>query len=52
MLPSKKGKARGGVGWDEVEGGVELSVEYVEFLGGLDGEVHEDQRFYLYARSP
>lgn len=30
-------KTRGGVGWEEVGGGVELSVEYVELLGGLDG---------------
>ena len=52
LLPSRKGKTRGGVGWEEVEGGVELSLEYVELSGGLDGEVHENQRFYLYAWSP
>lgn len=38
MLPSRKGKTRGGVGWEEVEGGVELSLEYVELSGGLAGE--------------
>ena len=37
LLPSRKGKTRGGVGWEEVEGGVELSVEYVELVGGLGG---------------
>lgn len=50
LLPSRTRKPRGGVGWEEVERGVEFSLEHIELkklLGGSGGDIHEDQGFYL-----